>query len=84
MLIGYVIEFKLRGPESPDRAYTPKLVIFVINQTFIKDNFRVDYYLLLKYCSMQCILLSLTWAKSLAKFNTKMQAFERVLNLNCK
>ena len=37
-----------------------------------KENHRVDY-LLLKYCSRQCTMLSPSWAKSLAKFNIKMQ-----------
>ena len=29
-------------------------------------------------------LTSPTWAKSLTKFNSKMQDFERVVDLNCK
>ena len=48
------------------------------------ENLRVDYYLLLKYCTRQCTLFPSTWDKPLAKFNAKMQDFKRVLDLNCK
>ena len=44
-------------------------------------NLRLDHYLLLKYCSGQCISLPPTWAKSLTKFNPKMQHFKRVFDL---
>ena len=44
----------------------------------------MDYYLLINYCRRQCTLLPPTWAKSLTKFNPKMQDFKRVLNLNSK
>ena len=64
------------------RACTPKLVIFMTNQTFVMDNLRVDHYLLLKYCRRQGMLLPPTWVKSLTKFNPKMQVFESVLKLN--
>ena len=50
-----------------------QLVIFMTKQKSLKENLRVDYYLLLKYCSRQCTWLSPTWAKSLTKFNTQMQ-----------
>ena len=33
---------------------------------------------------MQCTLLPPTWAKSLTKFNSKMQDFKRALDLNSK
>ena len=44
----------------------------------------MDYYLLLKYCTRQCTLLSPTWAKLLTKLNPEMQYFKRVLDLNCQ
>ena len=33
---------------------------------------------------MHCTLLSPIWAKLLSKFNTKMQEFTSVLDLNCE
>ena len=50
----------------------------------IKENFEVDYHLLVKYCRRQYTLLPPNWAKSIAKFNTKIQDFKRVLDLNYK
>ena len=46
----------------------------------------MDYHLglLLKYCSSDSTLLSPTETKLLTKFNTKMQDFKRVLDLNCE
>ena len=38
MLIDEIIEFELRGPRPPGRTCTPKVVIFMTNQKFIKDN----------------------------------------------
>ena len=38
-----------------------------------EENIRVDYYLLLKYCRRQCPKILSTWAKSVTKFNLKMQ-----------
>ena len=84
MLIKQIIKFKLRGPGPPARTYTTKLVIFRAKQKSFREDHSVDYYLLLQYCRKQCILLPSTRAKSLAKFNTKMQDFERVVDLNCK
>ena len=54
-----IIEFELRRPEHPDRTCTP-ITGYSYDKTKIsKENFRVDYYLLLKYCMRQCSLLSL-------------------------
>ena len=50
-------------------------------QKSVKEDLLVDYYLQLKYCSRHCILLPLTRAKSLARFNTKMEDLKRVLDL---
>ena len=78
MLIEQITEFKLRGPGPVVAHVLLQLVIFITKQK------SLDYYLLLKYCTRQRTLLSPTWAKSLTKFNPKMQDFKRVLNLNCK
>ena len=73
MLIEQTIEIELRGPGPPGRTCTPKLVIFITKQKSLKEDLRMHYYLLLKYCRRQCIIFPPTWAKSLTKFNTKMQ-----------
>ena len=45
-----------------------------------KENLRVDYYLLLKYCMRQCILLPPTWAKSLTiKIYNHLQSLKNFL-----
>ena len=80
MLIEQIIEFELRGLGPVVVHVLPQLVIFMTTPKFL----RVDYYLLLKYCMKQCTYtFSHTWAKSLTKFNPKMQDFKRVLDLNC-
>ena len=74
--------FESRGPGPPGPA---PITACVYGKTIItKENFRVDFYSLLKYCRKQCTLLLPTWTKSLTKFNPKMQDFKRVLDLNCK
>ena len=86
MVRGMLIEkiFELRGPGLPGRICTPTTDCFHNKTITSKKNVRLDYYLLLKYCRRQCTLLQATWAKSLTKFNPKMQDFKRVLDLNCK
>ena len=81
MLIKQIIE--LRGP-GPLAICIPITGCFHDKTTISKENIRLDCYLLLKYCRKQCTLLPPTWAKSLTKFNLKMQDFKRVLDLNCK
>ena len=75
--------FKLREPGSLGRICAPITGCFHNKTIISKENFRVDCYLPLKYCRIQCILLLPNWAKSLTKFNPKTQDFERVLYLNC-
>ena len=75
MLIEQIIEFELREQGPLGGTCTPKLVILMTPQKFLKGDLRVDYYLMLKYCRRQCILLPPIWAKSLTKFDTKMQDF---------
>ena len=84
MLIEQITEFELRGPGPTGRTCTPKLVILMIKENSLKEDLRLDYYLLLKYCRKQSNLLPPNWAKSLTKFNAKMQNFKRVLRLNCE
>ena len=83
MLIKHIIEFELREQGPLGRTCTPKLVIVMTTQKSLKGELRVDYYLLLKYCRRQCILLPPIRAKSLTKFNTKMQDCQLALVLNC-
>ena len=73
--------FELRGPGPPGRIGTPITGCFLGKAITSKENIRLHCYLLLKYCRRQCTLLSPTWAKSLTKFNPKMQDFKRVLGL---
>ena len=74
--------FELRGPGPPSRVCTPTTGCFHDKTIISKENIRLDCYLLLKYCRRQCALVPLTWAKSLTKFNPKMQDIKRVLDLN--
>ena len=75
---------QILGPGPPGRKYTPITRCFHDKTIISKENIRLDCYLLLKYCRRQCILLPPTLAKSLTKFNSKMQDFKRVLDLKCK
>ena len=76
--------FELRSPGLPGRICTPITGCFHDKTIISKDNFQVDCYLLLKYCRRQCTSLAPTWAKSLTKFNPKMQDYKRALDLNSK
>ena len=90
MLIKQITELELRGPGPPCRTCTPVIGYFHDNlqgkssRQISKANLQVDYHLLLKYCRRQCTLLPPTCAKSLTKFNIKIQDFKRVLDLNYK
>ena len=53
-------EFKQRGPGPTSRTCTPTTGYFYDKAKIFKENFRVDYYLQLKYCMRQCNLLSPT------------------------
>ena len=75
--------FELRGPGPPGHICTPITGCFHDKTVISKENIQLDCYLLPKYCRRQCTLFPPTWAKSLTKFNPKMQDFERVLDLNC-
>ena len=64
--------FDLRGSGPPGRACTPTTGCFHDKTIISKDSLRVDLYLLLAL-QKAMYLTSLTWAKSLTKFNSKMQ-----------
>ena len=76
MFIEQTIIFEFRGLVLFGRINTPATGYFYDKTKIYNANLRVEYYLLLKYCNRQCTLLSPTWAKSLTKFNTKMQDFK--------
>ena len=69
---------------APGRICTPVTGCFQDKTIICNENNRLNCYLLLKYCWRDCTLLPPTRAKSLIKFNHKMQDFKRVLDLNCK
>ena len=50
MFIEQIIEFELRGPEPTGRTCTPITGQLHDKTKISKEFFRVDYYLLLKYC----------------------------------
>ena len=71
MLIKQIFELKGSGPLG--RICTPVTGWFHNKTMISEENIRLDCSLLLKYCRRQCTLLPPTWAKSLTKFNPKMQ-----------
>ena len=58
MIIEQNIEFELRGPGLPGSTCTTITGLFNDKTKISKENPRLDYYLLLKYCRRQCSLLS--------------------------
>ena len=84
MLIEQITEFELRGPGPPGCTCTPVNGYFHDKTKISKENLRVYYYLPLKYCRRQCVLLSPIWAISVTIFSTKILVLKRVLDLNCK
>ena len=64
MFFEQTIKFEFRGLVPLGRINTPATGNFYDKTKISKENLRVDYYLLLKYCSRQCTLLSPTWVKS--------------------
>ena len=84
MLIKQIIKPELRRLGPRGRICTPATGYCYDKTKTSQENLQVGFYLLLKYCRRQCTLLSTTWAKSLTKFNLKMQDFKRLLGLTCK
>ena len=64
MLIEQITELQLKGPGLFGRTCIPITGKLHDHTKISKENLRVDYYLLLKYCRRQCALLPL-WTKSL-------------------
>ena len=83
---GMLIEqiFESRGLGLLGRICSPITGCFHDKALISKENILLDCYLVLKYCRRQCSLLPSTRAKSVTKFNPKMQDFKRILDLNCK
>ena len=69
MFIEQTIKFEFRELVPLGRICAPAAGYFYDRTKISKENLRVDYYLLLKYCSRQCTLLSPTRAKSLTYGN---------------
>ena len=65
MLIESIIEFQLKGSGPFGCTCAPITGSLHDKTKILKENLRVDYYLLLKYCRRQCALLTSTWTKSL-------------------
>ena len=86
MLIEQIIEFQLRWPGPFGRTCTSITGKLHDKTKILKENLRVNYYLLLKYCRRQCALyLPLYGPNHLQlKFYTIMQDFKCVLDFNCK
>ena len=76
MVIEQTIKFEFRGLVPLGRICTPTTGYFYDKTKISKKNLQVNFFLLLKYCIRQCTLLCLTRAKSLRKFNAKMQDFK--------
>ena len=70
VLIEQISEFELRGPGPPGRICTFKTNDFYDKTKESKQNFRLDYCLLLKYCTRQCTLLPLPGPNNI-KLNLK-------------
>ena len=76
MFFEQTIKFEFGRLVPLGRICTSATGYFYDKTKISKENLRMDYYLLLKYCSRQCTLLSPSRTKSLTKFNTKMQDFK--------
>ena len=83
MLIEQIIKIERLEGLGPLIEHVLLNWLFLSQKKFFKEDLRVDFYLQLKYCRTQCILLPPTRAKSFAKYNSKMQDFKRVWGLNC-
>ena len=68
--------FELRGPGLPGRIYTPITGCFHDKTIISKENFRVDCYLLLKYCRRQCTLLPLRGPNHLQNLTPKSKILD--------
>ena len=85
MLIEQIVEFKLSGRGPPGRTCTSTTGYFYDKNKNLYDKSSSRLFFTFKILhERHCILLSPIWAKSLTKFNFKMQDFKLVLDLNCE
>ena len=84
MLIEQIIVLELREPGPPGRTCARITGYFRGKTKIFKATLWVDYYVLLKYCAKQCTLITSPYMDQITKFNSKMQEFECLLDLNCK
>ena len=70
---GMLIEqiFELRGPGPPGHLCFPKTGCFHDNTIILKENIRLDGWLLLRYCRRQCTLLPLPGPSHLQNLTPK-------------
>ena len=73
----------IEGPGPPGRTCTP-IPRYFHDKTKISNKPFSGLLFTAKILHEAVHLTSPTWAKSLTKFNIKIQDFERVLDLNCK
>ena len=84
MLIEQIIEFELRGPGPPGCTCTPTTGCFHDKTKKLFGKSLSGSLFTAKILQEAMYLTPLTWAKSLTKFNPKIQDFKRVLDLNFK
>ena len=76
--------FDLRGPGPPGRRCTPIISCFHNKTIISKNKFLSGLLFTAKILQEAMYFTSPTRAKSLAKFNPRMQDFKSILDLNCK
>ena len=64
MLIEQIVELQLRGPGPLGLTCISITGYFHDKTKTSKENLRMGFHLLLKYCTRQCTLLPPTWTKS--------------------
>ena len=66
MLIEEIIQFEWRGPGPPGRTCTSTTGYFYHKTKICNKNFRLDYYLLLKYGTRQLVYLAFHYLGQIA------------------
>ena len=85
MLVEQIIEIELRGPGPPGRTCTPVTGSLHDKTKILKENLRVDYYLLQNIAGGNVPYFPLHGPNHpQLKFFPIMQDFKRVLTFNCK
>ena len=85
MLIGQITEFQLKRPGPFGRTCTFVTGKLHDKTKILKENLRVDYYLLLKYVLQEAICLTSPYGPNhlQLKFYTIIQDSNRILGFNC-